>query len=276
MPTCNTVHPRDCFQPVIRSSRFDRFDIDLCSRADESLKQACAELQLSVDQVLEKLSDAAANEPGAEPADLASYSMSRLIQHIVRTHHQYVRCELPRLVEMAHKLTGKHGESCARIEEDRRLLDDLHAEMFAHLQKEEQVLFPFIAQMEQETVGFAFHLHTPASRSVAQPVSMMVREHESADHISMSRLRRLTNDFKPPAWACRHIYRALCRACAVRARSAATCASRRRHSVSTRNRDGIRVESTEVNHGYAIADRSKRRLSRTQPIRCKPSLLAND
>ncbi|MGO8794996.1 MAG: DUF542 domain-containing protein [Candidatus Sulfotelmatobacter sp.] len=50
----------------------ERFDIDLCSHAEESLKQACTGLQLSVDQVLEKLADAAANEPGAEPADLAS------------------------------------------------------------------------------------------------------------------------------------------------------------------------------------------------------------
>lgn len=177
-----------------------RFDIDLCSRADESLKQACAELQLSVDQVLEKLSDAAANEPGAEPADLASYSMSRLIQHIVRTHHQYVRCELPRLVEMACKLTGKHGDRAPELKEVETLLDALHAEMFAHLQKEEQVLFPFIAQMEEETVGFASS-ERACSQTVAQPVSMMVREHESAEGL-VSGLRRLTNEFKTPTWAC--------------------------------------------------------------------------
>ena len=48
----------------------ERFDIDPCSHAEESLKQACTGLQLSVDQVLEKLADAASNEPGAEPADL--------------------------------------------------------------------------------------------------------------------------------------------------------------------------------------------------------------
>lgn len=45
----------------------ERFDIDLCSHANESLKEACAGLQLSVDQVLEKLADAAQNEHGAAP-----------------------------------------------------------------------------------------------------------------------------------------------------------------------------------------------------------------
>jgi len=177
-----------------------RFDIDLCSRTDESLKQACADLQLSVDQVLEKLSDAAANEPGAEPADLASYSMSRLIQHIVRTHHRYIRCELPRLVEMAHKLAGKHGDRAPELKEVENLLGALNAEMFVHLQKEEQVLFPFIAQMEEETAGFA----SPARacfQAVAQPVSMMVQEHESAERL-VARMHGLTNEFKTPAWAC--------------------------------------------------------------------------
>ncbi len=177
-----------------------RFDIDLCSRADESLKQACAGLQLSVDQVLEKLSDAAAMDNGAVPADLASYSLSRLIQHIVRTHHQYVRRELPSLAQMAHKLTGKHRDRAPELKEVGTLLDALHAEMFAHLQKEEQVLFPFIAQMEEEAAGFA----SPARacfQTVAQPVSIMVRELESAEGL-VAQMRRLTNEFKTPAWAC--------------------------------------------------------------------------
>ena len=43
---------------------FERFDIDLCSQAENSLDCACAELQLSVDQVLEKLANAEAQEQG--------------------------------------------------------------------------------------------------------------------------------------------------------------------------------------------------------------------
>ncbi len=177
-----------------------RFDIDLCSRADESLKQACAELQLSVDQVLEKLSDAAANEPGAEPADLPSYSMSRLIQHIVRTHHRYVRRELPRLTEMAHKVAGKHSERSPELRKIERLLDELQTEMFAHLEKEERVLFPFIAEMDQYAVASSF---SPSAcfLSVAQPIRMMMLGHDAADRI-IEELRNLTNEFEPPKWAC--------------------------------------------------------------------------
>ncbi|HET6170118.1 MAG TPA: iron-sulfur cluster repair di-iron protein [Terracidiphilus sp.] len=177
-----------------------RFEIDLCSQANESLKQACTELQLSVDQVLEKLSDAAGKENGAVPADLAGYSLSRLIQHIVRVHHQYVRSELPRVAAMAHKLAAKHGDRSPELKRVEALLDALHAEMFAHLQKEEQVLFPFIAQMEEEAAGFTSPVRA-CFKTVAQPVSMMVREHESAEGL-VAEMRRLTNGFKAPAWGC--------------------------------------------------------------------------
>ena len=178
----------------------ERFDIDLCSHAEESLKQTCTGLQLSVDQVLEKLADAAANEPGAEPADLASYSMSRLIQHIVRTHHRYVRRELPRLTEMAHKVAGKHTKRSPELEKIERLLDELRGEMFAHLEKEEQVLFPFIAEMDQNTAASCAPPRA-CFRTVAQPIRMMMLEHDAADRI-IEELRRLTDEFEPPGWAC--------------------------------------------------------------------------
>ena len=177
-----------------------RFDIDLCSQADETLQQACSELQLSVDQVLEKLSDAAAQEHGAVPADLASYSLTRLVQLIVRTHHQYVRRELPRLAQMAHKLAGKHGGRTPELRRIESLVEALHAEMFTHLQKEEQILFPFIVQMEEETDGCGSGA-CACFRSVAQPISMMIREHESAEGF-VAEARGLTNGFAPPESAC--------------------------------------------------------------------------
>ena len=54
---------------------FHRFDIDLCLQADLSLEGACQELQLSVDQVLEKLADAEAKERGGAALDPATLSL---------------------------------------------------------------------------------------------------------------------------------------------------------------------------------------------------------
>lgn len=177
----------------------ERFGIDPCSQASESLEQICAELQLSIDQVLEKLFDAAAQEPGMAAAQLASYSLSRLIQHIVRTHHQCVRRELPRLVAMAHKLTGEHGDRIPELKKIEQILDELNVEMFAYLQKEEQVLFPLMAEMDQNSASIS-----PASaypRSLAQPVATMVIEHGLAENM-MAEIHDLTSGFEAPGWAC--------------------------------------------------------------------------
>jgi regulator of cell morphogenesis and NO signaling len=72
--------------------------------------------------------------------------------------------------------------------------------MFAHIQKEEQVLFPFISQMDQDSI-VAYPPAHACFRSVAHPVSKMMQEHESANHI-VAEIRRLTLDFLPPDWAC--------------------------------------------------------------------------
>lgn len=179
---------------------FERFDIDLCSQAENSLDRACAELQLSVDQVMEKLATAESEEQGCSPIDPATLSTERLIQHIVRVHHHYVRQELPGLAQMARKLENKRGAWAAELTLVAELLEELRDKMFSHIQKEEQILFPFISQMDQSSIIDYPSAHACFS-SVSYPVFMMMQEHESANQI-VAELRRLTTDFDAPVWAC--------------------------------------------------------------------------
>ena len=179
---------------------FERFEIDLCLQANAELARVCAEQQLSVDQVLEKLADAEAQARGALVADVENYSLTRLIQHIVRSHHQTVRQELPRFVELSQRIASKHGEKGPHFKTMARLIVRLRDEMFAHLEKEEQMLFPYIVRLEEAAQD---HAAAPDAcfRSVAQPVSVMTIEHESAEGI-VAELRELTKGFEPPHWAC--------------------------------------------------------------------------
>jgi regulator of cell morphogenesis and NO signaling len=179
---------------------FHRFDIDLCLQADLSLEGACQELQLSVDQVLEKLADAEVTERGGTAFDPLNLSLSRLIQHIVRIHHRWVRQELPGLARMASKVAAKTRDREPKLVKVAELVEELRCEMYAHIEKEEQVLFPFISRMDQEST-IAFPPAHTCFRSVTQPILMMEQEHESADHL-VKELSRLTNHFEPPPWAC--------------------------------------------------------------------------
>jgi regulator of cell morphogenesis and NO signaling len=178
----------------------ERFEINLCTQSDIELARACAEQQLSVDQVLEKLADAELRAHGAFAPNLESYSMTRLIQHIVRTHHQTVRQELPRFVELSQRIAIKHGGKAPEYADVARLLVALRDEMFAHLEKEEQILFPYIVQLE-EAAETQTSAPTACFRSVGQPISMMVQEHDAAQSI-VGQIRELTHGFQAPEWAC--------------------------------------------------------------------------
>ena len=182
------------------ASIFHRFDIDLCMQADLSLEAACRELQLSVDQVLEKLADAEIERPGGLAFDPLDVFLGRLIQHIVRVYHRRVRQDLPALAEMASKVAATQRDRDPALVKVAELVEELRSEMHAHIEKEEQVLFPFISQMDQESIISYPPAHA-CFRSVAHPIFMMEQEHESAGHI-MSELVCLTNHFEAPSWAC--------------------------------------------------------------------------
>lgn len=178
----------------------ERFEIDLCSQGEADLERVCNELQLSVDQVLEKLADAESQAHGAIVPDLERYSLTRLIQHIVRTHHQTVRQELPRFVELSRRIANKHGNKAPHFKDVAALIELLRDEMFAHIAKEEQLLFPYIVRLEEAAQDPSLP-PTACFHSVAQPISVMLREHDSAESI-VAQIRELTDGFEAPSWAC--------------------------------------------------------------------------
>lgn len=177
-----------------------RFDIDVCAHASKSLRDACADKQLSVEQVLEKLEDEAAIDAGAEHANPAEFSPSRLIQHIVRVHHHKVRREMPRLVELARVVAEKHVERAPEVKSVELLVAELNDELQEHISKEECVLFPYIAQVDQ-TPLLAFRPPYACFSRVGQPIFAMVQEHECVK-LLLAELRQLTDNFTPPAWGC--------------------------------------------------------------------------
>ena len=170
---------------------FHRFGIDLCAMGEKSLADACAELSLSTAQVQEKLQELQAPEGGA--SDPARLTLTQVIQRIVRVHHRRVRQDLPALAQMAAKLASKHTSRSEEFAPLAQLTEQMRAHMLEHIGKEELVLFPSIALMEEEPV-----VHYPVGRacfsSLDQPIAKMKRDHEAGAR-TMDELRRHTNGF---------------------------------------------------------------------------------
>jgi regulator of cell morphogenesis and NO signaling len=178
---------------------FEELGIDYCCGGRKPLAEACAARQLEIDDVLAAL-DLAANANAASPIDWAQASLSRLIEHIVATHHLYVKRELPRLAVLAQKVVNRHGDTQAHLPAMQKATLQLEDELTYHLAKEENVLFPYIASLE---TALASGSSQPDAcfGNLANPIAMMTHEHDSAGAL-LGEIRRLSDDFTTPAGAC--------------------------------------------------------------------------
>lgn len=179
---------------------FQKHQIDFCCGGNLPLRDACAERGLAPAEVLEELSQAASG-PAADTTDWNKATLSALIGHIVGTHHEYLKSELPRLSEMLDRVIVKHnakyGGMPARLGE---IFTALRAELESHLMKEERVLFPLVEQMESAA---ASGIAAPPSHcgSVNNPIRVMVHEHDAAGN-ALAEMRAVTINYALPEDAC--------------------------------------------------------------------------
>lgn len=143
----------------------------------------------------------AATVPGNR-ADWSSAPLHSLMDHIVGTHHEYLKLELPRLADRAAKLVKthmeKHGDSSLAPLLETFL--ELKSELESHMWKEEVVLFPLIRNMESAaTAG----VKAPPAHcgSVNNPIRVMEHEHASAER-ALEEMRRITSNYAVPDGAC--------------------------------------------------------------------------
>src|SRR5215469_2906040 len=157
---------------------FEKLGIDYCCGGRKPLSEACESRNLEVDNVIAALKAAAA---GAEkPAeDLTKASLAGLCSHIIATHHEYVRRELPRLTALAEKVVNRHGVTHPELPLIQATLARLSEELTQHLAKEEIVLFPYVSKLEQ-AIAAGESKPKGCFGTVSNPIAMMTQEHDDA------------------------------------------------------------------------------------------------
>lgn len=95
------------------------------------------------------------------------------------------------------KVHGKQHPELVRIH---ALVEEIYAELSAHLVKEEKVLFPYVKELavakNRSQLLQAAHLG-----SVQNPINMMEMEHEVVGE-NLEEIRRLSNNYALPEDAC--------------------------------------------------------------------------
>ena len=171
---------------------FEKYDIDYCCGGKLPLAEACQARGIEAAVLEKELNQAAAARPAGE-RDWNSAPVDALIDHILSTHHIYLKREMPRIRVLMGKVLAahgaNHGDSLIPLGET---FDAMRDEMESHMAKEEMILFPAIRN------GFG---------PVRQPIRVMMMEHDSAGQ-ALASMRQVTGNYTLPANAC-NTYRAL-------------------------------------------------------------------
>lgn len=177
---------------------FEGFGIDFCCGGRRSLVDACHKALADPAEVIQALQALA--PAGAADDDVTRWPLERLIDHIVTTHHGYVRRATPAIARHLAKLASVHGERHPELARVAGVFDEVAAELTQHMMKEEQVLFPYIRDLEEHAQEACGGLPSPFG-TVENPIRMMEREHrDAADGLRI--LRELTHEYATPADGC--------------------------------------------------------------------------
>lgn len=173
--------------------------IDYCCGGGKSLQDACLRANVPAAEILRKLR---LNSEQVAPGETrwTTAPLAELTKHIRERHHQYVRDSIPRLRTLLAKVREKHGSNHRELGAIEKLFADVSRDMLMHMQKEEQILFPFIDSLERAADG-GRPVEVPFFQTVRNPIYSMMREHDSAGEL-MQQIRSSSNGYKPPADAC--------------------------------------------------------------------------
>ncbi len=171
---------------------FERFGIDFCCGGRKPLASACADQGLSFDELTRAIETTDTQRP--DDRDWTTATLTELVGHIVTTYHHRHREELPRLQAWTRRAAAAHGVRHPGLFDTLdRVLSELSAELTGHMGKEERVLFPAICARE--------HADSIQTVPLASVIGVMEQEHDHAG-LLLGELRRLTDGYDPPAWAC--------------------------------------------------------------------------
>jgi regulator of cell morphogenesis and NO signaling len=181
-----------------RANVLEALDLDFCCGGDQPLAAACLAAGLDPATVARLLERMPAASPGETPGpDLQRLSLTELADHIEQTHHVFMKRALPRLAQLAAKVSAAHGAGHPELPAMQDVLADLTAEIELHLDKEERILFPAIRALESTRGAAEFHCGM---------IQVMELEHDQAG-AALERLRSLSRGYALPADAC-ETYRA--------------------------------------------------------------------
>lgn len=178
---------------------FKKYGLDFCCGGKKTVQQACKEKGLDAEQVEQELLQSE-TEVESHPIPYNEWNLDFLADYILNTHHAYVRKTLPDIKTYANKVMRVHHENHPELVMVNDLVMAINDELTTHMEKEEQILFPYIKKMavakkESQNIDKSFF------GTVESPINMMEIEHEAVGNY-LKQLSQVTKNYAMPADAC--------------------------------------------------------------------------
>ena len=177
---------------------FKKHKIDFCCWWEISIEEACKKQNIDLNSLLSELNDVSNNKKEETLYDYLE--LDKLADYIVNNHHSYVRKNLPIIEPYLDKIVEVHSENHPELFEVQKNFRAVRDELLSHIQKEENVLFPFIKKMV-EAKNTKSALENPPFGTIKNPITQMEAEHDNAWD-ALKNIRNVTNDLTPPQDAC--------------------------------------------------------------------------
>ena len=177
---------------------FKYFGIDFCCGGSATLEDACRAAGADVEKVIAALEAGDVTDGGVIPFD--RWPTDLLIDYVLKIHHRGIRAKGPGLLNDIRTVARVHGDAHPELLQLIPLFERSLADLESHLQKEEQVLFPYCYAL------FDAHLRGDAHQamhcgSVANPIRVMLHEHND-EGTRYKFIRVLMKNFVTPEDAC--------------------------------------------------------------------------
>lgn len=189
---------------IRKADAFKKLGIDFCCGGKKTVSEAIAEVGVSREQLDAELAKIeSSHQIGGVTHQYDSWDPGFLADYIQQVHHRYVRENGPILESLAEKVANRHGAEHPELHEMVKTVKQLMSDLYNHLAKEENTLFPLIKQLEREG--------NRGNMAVVDPIQRMEAEHEDAGD-ELRTLRQLSKDYTLPLNACnsyRHLFHKL-------------------------------------------------------------------
>ena len=176
------------------ASVFKKQGIDFCCSGNRTIAEACDKKEVEAAALVQTLEEVT-KQNAASTADYNTWPLDLLADYVEKKHHRYVKEKIVEIMPYLTKVARGHGERHPELAEVLDLFRGCAEEMTSHMEKEEQIVFPFVRSMimgnfAQQSFG-----------TVQNPISVMMNEH-TAEGERFRRISTLTNEYTAPDDAC--------------------------------------------------------------------------